>query len=163
MKYFAFGSNMSSRRLRQRTPSAQVLGTYSLPRHTLRFHKLGMDGSGKCDAYFTGKQSDIVLGVLYDIDEREKPALDRAEGLGCGYSQKHVQVMSTAGDGETSVIYCATNIDDSLCPFTWYKEHVLMGAREAKLPAEYIAGIEAIKAVRDPDLTREQQQSAIYR
>ncbi len=162
MKYFAFGSNMSSRRLRQRVPGAKPLGTYSLERHELRFHKYNKDGSGKCDAFYTGDKSDVVLGVLYEIDESEKAALDRAEGLGYGYDEKEVFVYGAEGNVEKAVTYYATKLDESLQPYTWYKEHVLAGAREADLPAAYIAGIEAVEAIRDPDLKREAEQRAIH-
>ncbi len=162
MKYFAFGSNMSSRRLRQRVPSAKPLGTYSLERHELRFHKYNEDGSGKCDAFFTGNNSDVVFGVLYEIDESEKAALDRVEGLGHGYNEKVVSIRGAEGNVEKAVTYYATKLDELLLPYTWYKEHVLAGAREANLPSEYIAGIEAVEAVRDPDRKREAEQHSIH-
>jgi gamma-glutamylcyclotransferase len=53
MYYFAYGSNMSLSRLRERVPSAEAVGCFSLNGHDLRFHKLSKDGSGKCDAFFT--------------------------------------------------------------------------------------------------------------
>jgi hypothetical protein len=54
MLYFAYGSNMSVSRLVARTPSAQPLGRCALRGHQLRFHKVGGDGSAKCDAFHTG-------------------------------------------------------------------------------------------------------------
>ena len=47
--YFAYGSNMSSVRLRARVNSAQPLGVARLPGHRLRWHMHSLDGSGKCD------------------------------------------------------------------------------------------------------------------
>lgn len=49
--YFAYGSNMSSARLRARVPSCRPIGIAFLPGHELRFHKRSKDGSGKCDAF----------------------------------------------------------------------------------------------------------------
>jgi len=163
MKYFAYGSNMSLRRLQQRVPSAQSLGTYSLEKHNLRFHKSGKDGSGKCDAYYTGNKFDVVLGVLYEMEESEKLVLDETEGLGHGYVEKVVCVSAAEGDVVASATYCAIRIDESLLPYTWYKEHVMVGAREANLPPEYIAIIEAVQALKDPDKKREAGQRAIHR
>ena len=37
--YFAYGSNMSERRLRKRVPSAKVVGTGILKNHCLTFQK----------------------------------------------------------------------------------------------------------------------------
>ena len=162
MKYFAYGSNMSLKRLQQRVPSAQVIGTYTLIKYELRFHKCGKDGSAKCNAYYTGAFSDAVLGVLYDINHLEKPALDEAEGLGCGYNDKVVTVSDHQGLIEQAVTYYATNIDDSLLPFIWYKEHVLIGAKNARLSTEYIESIQAVDAIKDQDQERESKQLAIY-
>ena len=48
--YFAYGSNMSQRRLQARVPSATFLGIGILLGHALAFHKISKkDGSGKCD------------------------------------------------------------------------------------------------------------------
>ncbi|MDQ2928209.1 MAG: gamma-glutamylcyclotransferase, partial [Pseudomonadota bacterium] len=65
---FAYGSNMCSRRLRERTPSARALGVGRLPGHKLAWHMAGGDGSAKCDIVETGREEDVVWGVLYEID-----------------------------------------------------------------------------------------------
>lgn len=153
---------MSLSRIRERVPSANVLGAYMLQQHSLRFHKSGKDGSGKCDAYYTGGKTDLVLGVLYKIDSDEKNNLDCVEGLGDGYDEKVVTLINANGDRATAVTYVATRIDERLKPYTWYKNHVLIGAREASLPAAYVAEIEAIEAVKDQDAVREAKQRAIY-
>lgn len=162
MKYFAYGSNMSLNRIRQRVKSALALGTFFLKDHELKFHKHGRDDSGKCDAYYTGINGNTVFGVLYQIDKSEKVLLDRAEGLGYGYEEKEVNVSDGRGNVVRALTYYATNINTLLLPFTWYKEHVLIGAREANLPQEYIAGIEAIHAVKDHDRERETVELAIH-
>ena len=143
--YFAYGSNMSSRRLRQRTPSAQALGIGCLPRYALRWHKLGRDGSGKCDIAASGEQADAVWGVLYRIAIAEKPLLDRIEGLGIGYDEREVRVETDAGP-RAALTYKAKpgKIDPQLRPLADYKRHVLLGAREHGLPAAYVKAIERI-------------------
>jgi hypothetical protein len=60
-------------------------------------------------------------------------------------------------------MYFATNIDPSRRPYTWYKNHVLMGAKEHGLPEEFISKIEAVIADDDPDLVRSERESSIYR
>ena len=50
--------------------------------------------------------------------------------------------------------YCATDIDASLAPFTWYKALVVAGALERKLPSEYIDRLRAVPAIEDPDTRR---------
>lgn len=152
---------MSLKRLQQRTPSAVPIGTFSLPNHQLLFHKHGRDDSAKCNAHHTHEPSDAVLGRLYEINETEKSALDRAEGLGNGYDEKFIRVFNTKRSFK-AVTYCATNINNTLKPFTWYKQHVLVGAREANLPQEYIDAIESIPAIEDHDKSRESEQFSIH-
>jgi len=154
MKYFAYGSNMFLARLRARTPSAISLGHHVLSEHQLRFHKRGMDGSAKCDAFFTGQPQDGVHGVLFEIDDAEKPDLDRAEGLGYGYDAKVVEVRSPGQIHQRAYTYIASQIDEARLPFHWYKDHVLLGAQAAQLPAEYIEAIENIEAIEDPNEPR---------
>ena len=160
LRYFAFGSNMSSRRLKARVPSARVIGPGVLPGHRLAFHKVSKDGSAKCDILPSG--SDRVQGVLFEIDEAEKPLLDRAEGLGDGYEQKTVDVLLPSAVTERAFTYFATRVDAGLQPYSWYKRHVLEGAREARLPPAYIEMLEQFEAVEDPDREREARELAIY-
>lgn len=163
MHYFAYGSNMSVLRLRERVPGAVSLGCHSLVEHELRFHKSGGDGSGKCDAYFTSNPVDVVYGVLFKIDPDEKPALDKAEGLGCGYDEKEVTVKAKDGTSVKATTYVATRIDAALKPYSWYMHHVLVGAGEASLPAEYIEQkISPVLVVEDGDRERDEKQRAIY-
>jgi len=133
-----------------------------LHKHRLKFHKVSNDGSGKCDAQATEDSNDYVFGVLYEISDNEKPALDRKEGLGAGYDEKEVEVVTTDGRTMKPVMYFATNIDFSCRPYTWYKNHVLIGAKENDLPEEYISKIEAVIADDDPDRARSERESSIY-
>jgi gamma-glutamylcyclotransferase len=162
IRYFSYGSNMSSRRLMSRAPLAKFLCTAMLQGHRLQFHKKGRDGSAKCDALYTASPDDCIIGVVFEISASEKAILDRTEGLGQGYKEKAVTVHGEKGDSVEAVTYYATNIDPSLKPFHWYKEHVLRGAREHRLPSGYVAGIEKTEALADPDQARHAEELAIY-
>ena len=163
MKYFAYGSNMSISRLRERVPSAVALGCYALHEHDLRFHKLGKDGSGKCDAFYTGDDGDIVFGALFDISASEKPDLDRAEGLGYGYEKKSVAVYASDDYSLEATTYIATKIDKHLKPYSWYLNHVLVGANETALPDDYIKRkISVIESIQDTDEERDAKERAVH-
>ena len=162
MNYFAYGSNMSLARLRERTPSAQRIATCTLPGHALRFHKSGRDGSGKCNAFETNRSDDYVIGALFELCPSQKPALDAAEGLGFGYEEKNVLLSDESGGPVEAVTYYATSIDELLRPYSWYKNHVLIGARESRLPSDYIARIDGVASWEDPDQARDVQQRAIH-
>lgn len=161
MLCFSYGSNMSHRRLQARVPSARFVAVAELPAHRLRFHKSAGDGSAKCDAEETGHPDDRVIGVIYEIDDAEKPDLDRHEALGLGYDEKQVE-LTTGSDRVRAWMYYATCINNALKPFHWYKDHVLIGARENGLPAEYIAQIEAVESIDDPKPERHRRELSIY-
>lgn len=147
--YFAYGSNMSTERLRGRTPSARPVGIGRLLHHRRCWHKRGRDGSGKCDVVFAGLDGDhAVWGVLFEIDEADRAALHRAEGLGVGYLAKTVPVLTTSGT-RPAMTYQAKpdQTDSALRPFAWYKAHVVRGAREHGLPAECVREIEAVDVI----------------
>lgn len=162
MLYFAYGSNMSTPRLCARLPSTSVVDVAELAAHRLMFHKVGGDGTAKCDAFFTGDANDTVFGVVFRIAAAEKPALDAVEGLGSGYEIRPVEVAARSGGMLQAFTYCATRIDDALQPLDWYKEHVLFGAREHGLPAGYIHYIESVTAMPDTDAWRSAAERSIY-
>lgn len=162
INYFAYGSNMSPARLLARTPSAHWIGSCHLPRHQLRFHKIGADGSAKCDALSTRHDDDEVLGVLYQLSVADLKVLDRVEGLGIGYDRRSVTVFDARGKQCEAFTYFATAIDPSLRPFDWYLRHVVNGARAASLPAGYIEEIAATEAIHDPDPKRRALELALY-
>ena len=93
---------------------------------------------------------------------RVADALDLAEGLGFGYAEKTVVVHSPAGQLVQAMTYTALKFDKSLKPFSWYLHHVLEGARESKLPMEYIEKISSIDSMRDTNIDRHQKESAIH-
>lgn len=163
MLYFAYGSNMSQRRLRERVPSAEFISLANLERHAIRFHKCGRDGSAKCDAYHTGDSGDSVIGVVFLIDPGHRHHLDAAEGLGNGYATKSVELLTPEHTLLEAFTYYATAIDTQLKPYSWYHEHVLRGCRENALPASYVRRIESIACIQDDDALRASRELAIYR
>lgn len=163
MKYFAYGSNMSFARLQQRCPSARFVGAFTLKGHQLKFHKNGQDTSAKCDAFETNNEFDLVYGALFDLDDTDKETLDRIEGLGRGYNQKTVSVENETLGKVDAITYYAIDINENLLPFSWYLNHVIIGAKQSELPSDYLALIEIIESVEDPDRTRDAMQREMYR
>ncbi len=158
--YFAYGSNMSSFRLRARVGKVPIVGTALLPGYQLSFYKRGGDGSGKCNVHPTGKPSDVVFGILYRLDQQQLQKLDIFEGVGHGYHRKTMQCQLQSTDEVVStVLYIATSrfTDENLLPFAWYRDFVLAGAKEQGLPASYIQKILEVETVADPNSERAQE------
>lgn len=160
--YFAYGSNMSTPRIRRRIQSATVLSGACLAGHRLHFRKKSIDGSAKCDIEYTLVGKDRVHGVVYEIPVNEKNVLDRYEGLGNGYEDRQVSIVLPGGETLIASTYFATHIDISLKPFHWYKEHVLRGAYEHALPGDYVESIEAVHSIPDPDWDKHAMELSIY-
>lgn len=156
---------MATPRLLGRVTSAKVVSVAHLGKHRLKFHKRSTDGSAKCDIELTNNPNDIVYGVVFQILVSEKLALDKKEGLGSGYEEKSVSVIGIDSSTESFNVttYYATDIDSLLSPYHWYKEHVVRGAQEHKLPIEYIKTIEAVGSIPDPDPRNHEKELSIYR
>ncbi len=69
--------------------------------------------------------------MLFVVQAPEIPALDRAEGLRKGYHKSTPEVL--AETGATPCFLCLADenaIDDSLKPYDWYKQVIVIGAKE---------------------------------
>jgi gamma-glutamylcyclotransferase len=99
---------------------------------------------------------------LFRIAEAELPDLDAYEGSNEGYVRRLVKVRDETGRFIAAQTYVATKVDPSLRPYTWYKRHVLEGAREANVPLEYVRTIEQVDAIDDCNGQRVSGELAIY-
>lgn len=162
MLYFAYGSNMSSRRLRMRLARVRALGRASLPGHRRVFHKSGMDGSAKCDAWPTDCSVDVLQGVLYRVPDDGWPVLDRFEGVGSGYRRVAVTVRTGREGLRPAWTYRATRLDPLARPYCWYLGHVLAGALEFGLRDDVVDALRAEPCVPDPDRARSARERSIH-
>lgn len=160
MYYFAYGSNMSSRRLLARVPSARSLGVAHLHGYEMSFGKRSHDGSAKCT--IVAKRGASTLGVLYHIPDDQRYTLDRIEGQGFGYDVQDVRITTQSGRQITAFTYLGTDLDQSLPAYSWYVAHVVRGAREHGIAQQYIDKIEAATVTDDPDQGRHQFELSIY-
>jgi hypothetical protein len=157
MKFFAYGSNMLTRRLRapDRCPDAKYLSTATLAGYALRFHKISGDGSGKCNAVKTGNAADVVHGALFEVNTANKSQLGKAEGLGKGYQESGVQVVSPEGTVSAFTFLADPDaIDETLKPYDWYVDLVIAGAKEHNLPADYIEMLNRVESIKDTNDAR---------
>ena len=131
--YFAYGSNMVTKRLCSRVPSAKVIGRARLLNKRMVCNKKSIDGSGK--ANLVDSPGDAAWGVLYEVNTEELSKLDRAEG---GYQRLTVQVLTDEGDPIESEVYISTKLTTEPTPYDWYKDLIINGACEHELPREYL-------------------------
>jgi gamma-glutamylcyclotransferase len=162
IKYFAFGSNLSSPRLLQRIPGAAVGSVAMLSQHRLSWRKNDRGQSGKCDIEHTGIHHHQVYGVIYHMTEDGQVALDGYEGAGIGYERREILVETLDGELIEVFTYFALDIDHRQRPYHWYKEHVLRGAIEHALPEHYIEHIRNTPSIDDHDDDRHHRELSIY-
>jgi len=162
--YVAYGSNLHPIRIKARVSSACALGVIELPEMQLAFHKQSNDGSGKCLLYTEQKPPAMTYGVLYKLDVTQKSALDSVEGCGKGYLEQQITVPFDGHDYQ-AFIYMASSShrNPSLAPYHWYKNLVLAGARFHNFPEDYIAFIESVESIEDPDFDRRQKNENLLR
>lgn len=154
---------MSLKRLRARVPSAKRIGLFTLPKHKLEFHKQSHDGSGKCDAFFINDPNTLIYGSLFEINAAEKHYLDEVEGVGKGYDIKNVVVYGKDEKAVEAYTYIATNIIANLKPYSWYLNHVIVGAKEVGVPDFYLNKIMNTSSIEDYDCERTALNQGFYK
>lgn len=154
MLYFAYGSNMLRERIchPNRVPGARWLQTGYVIGRKLAFHKRSKDGSGKCDIPLSGRSTDRVYGVVYEVPEEQMGALDAVEALGHGYCRTTIEVLSEDLSPLTADVYLGDPpyLDPALSPYTWYKDLVLCGARQNGFSQQLLNAIADVPALDDP-------------
>lgn len=136
--YFAYGSNLSPARMRERIAAAQALGAARLAGYRLCLDKRGGDGSGK--ANLRADPAETVWGALYQFDAGEWPRLD---GFEPGYERVAVEV-EWRGATRPALTYVSQTLTPDPVPFACYKRLMLEGARAQGLPEEWIRRLEAL-------------------
>ncbi len=161
LHYLAYGSNLHPLRLRERVPSAELLGVVPLSGREVVFHKISPDGSSKCDLVESGRRA-LAFGALYAMDRGHLDALDRFEGLGSGYDRRDFPLMFR-GRALRPFTYRAspTHVNPALKPFDWYRDIVVAGARFFDLPAWYHRNLAEAPAQADPDPERQTTHAAL--
>lgn len=135
--YFAYGSNMSSARLRARIGGARALGVARLDDFDLVFDKPGQDGTAK--ANLRPRPTAATHGVLWELEPQALDVLDTYEP---GYTRHRHLVGAATGRvgamGESQLeawIYLHPGSQRGLAPSPEYLGHLIEGAREHGLPA----------------------------
>lgn len=164
MKFFAYDDKMFSPLLHSILQEATCLGIAKVAGYKLYFHNRGsQDPSGKCNLVRVRDSQESVYGVLYEVVAREKHLLDRAGALGYGNQEITLKVEPLMPGREIDNNPCFAftyvahkeNVFQDLVPFSWYKELVLSGAKEHRLPEIYLHYLKQIASTQDPNVARE--------
>jgi hypothetical protein len=136
--YFAFGSNMSRRRLEERVGVVNLVGRASLPGYEHRFDKFGFDGTAKGN--IAAQRGETVHGVLYRLTTRQLSVLTGYEG---GYRGLDVEVSLLGGGVFVAHTFVALKPGCDVEPSEEYLVHYARGMAEHGLPRTYANRITA--------------------
>ena len=134
--YFAYGSNMSSARLRARVGDVGVQGRAVLAAHEHQFSKRGSDGTGKGHVAPHAWRS--VHGVVYALADEQLVRLAEFEG---GYVAANLPVAMPAGPIVTATTFVALRPGDAAPPSTSYLDHYRLGFLEHAIPRDYALAV----------------------
>ena len=142
--YLAYGSNMFSKRMRERIPEVEIVGIAFLSDWKFVWDKISKDNSAK--ANLIPDEGSIVWGVVYRLPDQQVDNLDKIEG---GYHRINIIVEPVNGNKIPAVTYISDNRSADLLPYDWYKKIVLDGAQEHSLPPDYISAIMKVESIPD--------------
>lgn len=137
MYYFAYGSNMKTKRLKDRVGKVTVIGKAGLSNHCLRFNKLGDDETGK--ANIETKENSLVEGVLFNLTEEQFKKLDICEAVPTHYIRCKMNVIRFDNDMVAAAVYIANpnRLRSHLKPKQKYLQYLIDGANEHGLSNQY--------------------------
>jgi gamma-glutamylcyclotransferase len=160
MKYFAYGEKMFSPNVLKIIPGAINKGGAKIMGYRLFCHtQTQQDISGKCNILPVKDPTSEVYGVLYEVTDEERCLLDKEHNLGCGAHVINLRVFTlenASTEEEFAFTYVADkeNVFEDLVPYSWYKEMMIEGAKENKLPEDYISFLQQMPAMQDPNIHR---------
>ncbi len=141
--YFAYGSNLDSSRMEERLGRRPPARLARLRGWRLAFNKK----DSPVFANIVPAPGDEVWGIVWECTAKDLLRLDDFEGVSGGhYRRLPVEVETAGGRMLRAVTYvaCEDRIVAETVPAEGYARHILRGAREHGLPADYIARLERL-------------------
>ena len=150
MLHFAYGSNLSSRFLRQFCPSARFVIRAFLPNFRVAFPFYSMKRKGGISSIVLDP-GNVVRGVIYDVPDSEIEKLDEVESVPQGhYRRETFLVLGDEGGLHRADLYRAAKPEGPFTPAASYLELMIEGAEEHGLEADYLESLRQLfQTVRD--------------
>ena len=145
MYYFAYGSNLSSRFIRDYTPSATFVMKADLPNYKVEFRHYSKDLGGGISSIIETPGA-LVRGVIYEVEALELAALDTLESVPEGiYRRDTYCVMGEDSRWHRADLYRVSTPTGPYTPSNAYVDFMIEGAREHGLDVDYIEDLVAIR------------------
>ena len=125
LNYFAFGSNMSAQRMRERLGWSPSRSGVILHDYEMIFNKHSNDG-GKANIMYS--PGNLVEGILYSVNEEDLLILDKYEGVATKQYKRHdIEVQNNKKKSVSAVAYKALNTGKVSAPTEEYLNYILEG------------------------------------
>lgn len=142
--YFAYGSNMHPGQMQKRCPGCSFVAAARLRDHRLAFTRpwAGWDGGGVAD--IQPSPGGIVEGIVWEITEAHREALDEYEEYPTAYDRRDVVVETFDGRTLTAFAYFARPMG-IYRPGRKYLQQLIDGARAHGLSPDYLRFLGSLK------------------
>jgi len=136
MLYFAYGSNMNHAQMKERCPGGRFLKRVVLEGHRFIYDGYSVTRQG-ATANFVKSEVENVRGALFEITEKDRLALDAHEGYPKDYDRTIFEVKDVEGNAYAAMAYFRP-VRALGRPHPDYEKVILDGAKDCKLPEDYI-------------------------
>jgi gamma-glutamylcyclotransferase (GGCT)/AIG2-like uncharacterized protein YtfP len=130
MLYFAYGSNMDRATMAVHCPGAKALGPARLPNHRFFIARAGY-------ASIAPRPGAETWGVLWEVSERDLPALDAYENVAGGLYRRATVAVRHDEKSLRAVVYIARDGRPGRPRPSYQEQLVLKPAREWGFPRAY--------------------------
>lgn len=129
MYYFAYGSNLNQKQMKERCPDSKPLFTAVLPNYKLVFVGWSRQWRGGV-ASIKSFRGERVRGAIYEVTEACLQRLDRYES---GYNRLKVTVVGEDDEHIEAVTYVKTGRLEDATPSKEYLAIIQQGLRDWRL------------------------------
>jgi gamma-glutamylcyclotransferase (GGCT)/AIG2-like uncharacterized protein YtfP len=135
MYYFAYGSNLNKKQMKERCPNSKMVGSVILQGYKLLFRNY----ENSLPGYLTIQQnndSEVPIGV-YEISENDEKLLDKYEGVKKQFYRKEIITLKFIHKSIRGLIYIMNNVQKHK-PTDEYYNKVKTGYEEWKFDIQYL-------------------------
>lgn len=146
MYYYAYGSNLSTKYIRDYCHSAEYVMRAQLPNYHIEFRRFSTDLQGGISTIMEAP-GELVHGVIYEIPEAEILELDILEDVPLGlYKRESFLVLDETGSWQSAALYRIVTPSGPYEPSSKYIEMMIEGANEHNLAAHYIDWLKSLRS-----------------
>jgi len=127
--YFAYGSNLSKKQIRERCPASKPVSIVTLHHYKLVFSGWSRRWRGGI-ATIQPFRGERVLGAIYEVSEEDLRRLDKYQGAPDAYTRMKVGVNSDFGELIEAVTYVKAGRAEATEPSKEYLSVMQQGYRD---------------------------------